>query len=513
MKGELAWALGVFAAVVCTAVLVNTLAPQRRTSLRRVVILFVVSVAALGLHHALAAVGAQAWAQRLLVASELLLAFTGVNVVATLAFSVALPRSGVTVPMIASDLLVGIAYVFATLGVLSGHGLDPSSILATSAVVSAVLAISLQSTLGNILGGVALQLDGSIHEGDWVQLENGRQGRVRAVRWRHTVIETRDWSTLVVPNAQLLAGTIMILGKREGRAVPQRMWIWFNVDFRYAPTRVIQVVTDALCSSPIEGVAAEPKPNCVCMDFTKEHRESMASYAVRYWLTDLAADDPTSSRVRSRMFTALSRAGIPLAVPATTAFVEMHDEDRAMKRTKRRLAERLEAVRTVQLFRFLEEEELETLAEGMSHVVYTTGEVITRQGARANWLYVMTNGTVEVRTTYDPDGDGPLPAETKVLSTLTAPDYFGEMGLMTGEPRAADVVATSDVECFRLGKETFERVLLGRPEIVGELSERLATQKMELIAAREGLDAGARLSRHTEERDKILGGIKTFFGL
>ncbi|MBX3185459.1 MAG: mechanosensitive ion channel family protein [Labilithrix sp.] len=513
MKPELSWALGVFAAVICTAVLVNALAPQRRTHLRRVVILFFVAVAVLGLHYALATLGARVWADRLLVAAELLLAFTSVNIVATLAFSVGLPRAGVNLPMIASDLLVAVAYIFATLGVLSGHGLNPSSILATSAVVSAVLAISLQSTLGNILGGVALQLDGSIREGDWVQLENGRQGRVRAVRWRHTVIETRDWATLIVPNAQLLASTIMILGKRESRAVPQRMWVWFNVDFRYPPTKVIQVVNDALSSSPIENVAADPKPNCVCMDFTKERRESMASYGARYHILDLTADDPTNSRVRARIFTALSRAGIPLAVPATTAFVEVHDEERTVKRTKRRFTERLEAIRTVHLFRPLQDTELETLAEGMSQVVYTAGEVITRQGARANWLYVMTKGTVEVRTTYDPDGDGPLPPETKVLSTLEAPDYFGEMGLMTGEPRQADVVAITDVECFRLEKATFERVLLERPEIVNELSDRLASQKVDLIAAREGLDAGSRLSRHTQERDKIIGGIKSFFGL
>jgi len=513
MRAELAWALGLFAAVVATAAMVNRFAPAFRSRLRRVVILFVVYGIALGAQLALAAAGVPAWAGRLQVAAELLQVFTVVNVVATVGFVVVLPKSGVTLPTIAADLMVGLGYVLATLGVLSGHGLNPSSVLATSAVVSAVLAISLQSTLGNILGGVALQLDGSIHEGDWIQLENGKQGRVRAVRWRHTVVETRDWSTIIVPNAQLLAGNIMILGKREGRAVPQRMWVWFNVDFRTMPTKVIQIVTDAVNASPIDGVARDPKPNCVCMDFTKDNRESFATYAVRYWLTDLAADDPTNSRVRARIFTALKRAGIPLAVPAHTAFVEMHDEERLARRHRRHVAERLAAVRTVALFRSLQEDELETLAEGMSHVVYTAGEIITKQGATAHWLYVMTSGTAEIRTVVDPDGDGPLPAESRLVATLRAPDFFGEMGLMTGEPRLADVIATTDVECFRLGKATFERVLLDRPEIVNELSEKLATRRVELIAVREGLDATARQSRHASERERILGGIKSFFGL
>lgn len=513
MKSELLWALGLLAAVLVTAAIVNAFAPAQRARVRRIVILFVVFALSLGAQHVLEAAGVPKWATRLRLVAELVQAFAIVNIVGTLGFAVALPKLNVGMPMIASDLVVGFGYILATIGVLAGHGLDASSVLATSAVVSAVLAISLQSTLGNILGGVALQLDGSIHEGDWIQFVDGRQGRVRSIRWRHTVVETRDWSTIIVPNALLLANNIMILGKRDSRPVPHRMWIWFNVDFRFPPTRVVQVVSDAIHGAVIEGVAHEPEPNVVCMDFTKEMRESFATYAVRYWLLDVGTTDSTSSRVRARVYTALRRAGIPLAVPATTAFLEVQDEARLERRTKRKVDERLEALRTVTLFRHLEEDELHTLAEGMSHVIYTQGEVITRQGAEAHWLYVLTSGTAEVRANIDPDGEGPAPAHTKVVATLHAPDFFGEMGLMTGEARTADVIATTDVDCFRLGRETFQQVLLERPEMAGELSEKLATRRLELLTVRDGLDPKVRSSRHASERDRILDGIKGFFGL
>lgn len=513
MRTDLVWALGLFVAVVVTAAIVNALAPGQRVRVRRIVILFILYTLCLGAHYALDAGGSASWASRMQFGAELLQVFTVVNIVSTLTFLVLLPKLGVSVPMIASDLAVGVGYIVVTLGVLSGHGLDPSSVLATSAVVSAVLAISLQSTLGNILGGVALQLDGSIHEGDWIQLENGKQGKVKQVRWRHTVVETRDFSTIIVPNVQLLANNIMILGKRDGRQVPQRMWVWFNVDFRFAPTRVIQVVTDAVNATPIDNVAADPRPNVVCMDFTKDNRESFATYAVRYWISDLTADDPTNSRVRARVYTALRRAGIPLAVPAQTMFLEVQDETRLERHTKRKVDERLAALKTMTLFRHLTEDELHTLAAGMSQVIYTAGEVITRQGAVAHWLYVLTAGKAQIRANVDPDGDGPAPAQAKDIAMLEAPDFFGEMGLMTGEPRIADVIAATDVECFRLGKETFERVLLERPEIANELSETLASRRVNLIAVRDGLDADARMSRHSSERDRILQGIKGFFGL
>ncbi|MGE5183161.1 MAG: cyclic nucleotide-binding domain-containing protein [Acidobacteriota bacterium] len=503
---ELFWALGILAGVVITAALVNRLRPQHRSRLRRLVTLFVLFaitlIAGVGFEQA----SEPAWASGLFTASEVLRAFALVNIAATLAFSVFLPAAGVVLPMIASDLLVGVGYAVTTIGVLSHHGVNPNSALVSGAVVSGVLAISLQSTLGNILGGVALQLDGSIHEGDWVQLENGKQGKVQAIRWRHTVIETRDWSTIIVPNAQLLANNIMILGKRGGEHVPQRMWVWFNVDFRFPPTRVIQVVSDAVLDAPIENIADEPPPNCVCMDFSHEGRESFASYAVRYWIKDLAPDDPTNSRVRARIYTALRRAGIPLAVPAHTAFVEMHDEVRAQKRTAREIDERLAALQTVHLFRGFKPDELRTLAAGMSHVLYAANERITKQGAVAHWLYVMTSGQAEIR--INENGAPP-----RTVAKLQAPDFFGEMGLMTGEPRIADVVALGHVDCFRLGKDTFEQVLLGRPDIVGELSEKLATRRVELIAVREGLDAKGKQARQAKERERIVDGIRAFFGL
>ncbi|HET7502169.1 MAG TPA: mechanosensitive ion channel family protein [Kofleriaceae bacterium] len=510
---ELFWVLGLFIAVVVTAALVNRFRPAQRPRLRRLVTVFALFATATATGIGFSAADLPSWASGLQVASQILQAFTLVSLTVTIVVAVMLPAVSVELPMIASDLLVGLGYAVVTLVVLSRHGVNPTGALVSGAVVSAVLAISLQSTLGNVVGGVALQLDGSIREGDWIQLENGKQGKVRSVRWRHTVIETRDWATIIVPNAQLLGTSITILGKRDGRGVPHRMIVWFNVDFRFAPSRVIRIVTEALHGSPIENVADEPKPSVVCMDFTKDSRESFASYAARYWILDLTSDDATSSRVRARIYAALQRAQIPLAVPAHTAFVEMKDEARTARRIERAASERFVALKTVHLFRTLTDAELHTLAAGMSHVIYTDGELITRQGATAHWLYVMTAGSAEIRVHLDPDGAGEAAGQKVRIAQITAPDFFGEMSLMTGEPRSADVIAVGEVDCFRLGRETFKTVLLGRPEIAEELSSKLATRRVELLAARDGLDASLRKEREASERARILGSIKSFFAL
>jgi CRP-like cAMP-binding protein/small-conductance mechanosensitive channel len=496
----------IFAAIVVVAALVNRYRRAHRHQVRRLAILFVAFLVAHAVRQLLLFWGDDVWAARVAIGADLLEAFTIVNIAATAIFALTLPAVGLALPMIAADLFAGAAYLVTTLGVLAAHHIEaPTSFVASAAVVSAALVISLQSTLGNVLGGIALQLDGSLHEGDWIELENPkRQGLVRAIRWRHSVVETRDGSTVIVPNAQLLANSITILGKRDGKTHPHRMWVWFNVDFRFTPTKVIDTVVDALKSAPIPNVAIHPPPSCVCMDFTRERRESFATYAVRFWLTDLAVDDPTASLVRARIFTALRRARIPFAIPAERMWVEIEDATRLERRARRDLDQRWETLRKLPLFRVLRDEEVQQLASELSQVIYTKDEVITRQGAVAHWLYILTAGEAEIRTSVD--------ARMRVVAKLTAPDVFGEMGLMTGAPRTADVVALTDVECYRLDKQAFERVLLERPEIAKELSERLAQRKIELSAVTD-LDASQLKERQSMEQEQILGAIRSFFSL
>ena len=491
--------------LVILAYLVNRFAPLKRPRIRRTVILFalyvVTEICAAALHVA----GAGAVWMAFHTAANVIEGFTVINLCAIALFDVALERAGMTVAPFATDLLVGVAYLAGAGLCLVDAGLNPSQILGASAVVSAVLAISLQSTLGNILGGVAVQLEGSIHVGDWIQLENGRQGKIREIRWRHTAIETRDWDTIIVPNASLLAQSFSILGRRNGMPLQHRMWVYFQVDFRYAPGAVIEAVNEALQGSPIANVSADPKPHAICMDLAKDTRDSFAYYAARYWLTDLAVDDPTSSLVRARLYTGLRRAGIPLARPSSTTFVAMHEADDDRGRVSRHKQARMTAVESVELFHGLTAEEREFVAEHLRYAPFAAGEKVTRQGAVAHWLYIITRGRVEIRRTHE--------GKTIVVGEVAAPGFVGEMGLLTGAPRTADVVACTDVECYRLDKQGFERVVTERPDAARQFSEALAKRQIGLIAADEKLDEAAKSVRQAQAQEAILRRIEDFFGL
>jgi small-conductance mechanosensitive channel len=496
------------AALVLVAALINRFAPNKRWRIHRALwlyALFVLLVTAESVLAHLHKPWLDAWAEYAHILGGVAAALTCVELVCLVVFDVLLPGLGVALVALTSDVVVGVAYIFATIGVLKAAGVSASSVVTTSAVVSGVLALSLQTTLGNVIGGVALQLDGSFHVGDWLQLSDGSQGKVIAIRWRHTVIETRNWDTIIVPNANLLAQNITILGKRTGKPLQHRMWVYFNVDFRFAPAHVIDVVRTALCMGPIEGVADDPKPSVICYDFAKDGRDSFGYYAVRYWLTDLANDDPTSSRVRTRIYTALARAGIPLARPTQTLFLSREEPESA--RAERHRGQRLAALEGVELFHALTPVEREQLVDHLEVAPYVAGETITRQGAVAHWLYILRSGKAEVRRHLDES------ALTKTVATIEAPGFFGEMGMLTGAPRRADVIAITDVECYRLDKTGFERILHERPEIAEEISRTLTKRDTELVAVLEGLDEDAAKARMAHAENHMLERIQEFFGL
>lgn len=500
------WLIGVAIGLVVVAALLRvTPDVTGRVRLRRTALLFIpyallASVTIFGQR-----LGPAMWFSVVSVAADFLAILLAINLAAAALFDVALKVLRLRTPDIIHDLIVGATYVVALVWLMHRSGVNLASIVATSAVVTAVIGLSLQSTLGSIIGGIALQADNSVNEGDWIELENKTQGQVKKIRWRHTVLETRDWDTLLVPNSQLLNQTLKLLGKRDGQPLQRRMWVHFNVDYRTAPREVIRVVDQAM-SAPITGVAKEPPPATICLDLAQEHNQSSGRYATRYWLTDIARDDPTSSAVRERIHAALRRAQIPLAIPAAALFVS-HDDVARVERKQRQVWVRArEGLTSIELFRSLSESELDALAKSIKIAPFATGELVTRQDAKANWLYVLTQGQVEIRVNT-PDGD------TKRVHVLSAPDFFGEMALVTGGRREASVVALTDIECLRVDRAAFGSLLERRPEIAQEVAEVLAERRVALDAARENLDAESRNLRVQGEQHRILSAVQDFFGL
>ena len=135
-----------------------------------------------------------------------------------LIFWIALPRVGLNMPRILIDVITAIASLVAMIAVGKRAGFSVAGLITTSAVLTAVIGFAMQDTLGNLMGGLALQMDSSIKVGDWITLGPGQPaGRVVEIRWRYTAIETRNWETIILPNSMLMKGQVVVLGRQRER--------------------------------------------------------------------------------------------------------------------------------------------------------------------------------------------------------------------------------------------------------------------------------------------------------
>jgi len=411
------------------------------------------------------------------------------------AFRVLLRMARLEPARIVEDLVTAGLYVAWALTWLRLAGVDLAGLVATSAVITAVLAFSMQETLGNVLGGLVLQLDRSIRLGDWMRVEQV-SGRVVEIGWRHTAIVTRDRETVIVPNGWLMKNRFTVLGARGEASAAWRRWVRISVDLASPPGEVCRVLEETVRNASIPGICEEPGPDAVLLDLSARS----GLYAVRYWLSDFARDDPTDSNVRLHLVAALARHGMKLGVPFTEQLEVRDDEAHRSAVLARERARRLEALSRVEIFATLSAEERDTLADHLVRAPFVAGDVMTRQGAVAHWLYLVIAGEADVWA----ERDG---TRTRI-SSLGPGSVFGEMGMMTGAPRQATVTARTDVDCYRLDKSGFGSIIKARPDIAGEISRVLAARGAEL-QAKSAAAHGARAEGHAD----ILERVRRFFGL
>ncbi|XP_022098772.1 cAMP-dependent protein kinase type II regulatory subunit-like isoform X2 [Acanthaster planci] len=119
---------------------------------------------------------------------------------------------------------------------------------------------------------------------------------------------------------------------------------------------------------------------------------------------------------------------------------------------KRKMYESL--LENVSMLKSLEPYERMNLADALETKTYSDGECIIAQGDEADGCYFIENGSVRITMKNKDD-----PTKEKQIATYNAGQYFGELALITNNPRAASVYACGDVRCAFLDVNAFERLL------------------------------------------------------
>jgi small-conductance mechanosensitive channel len=440
---------------------------------------FLSPAVALGTHH-------HDWLRLLCV---LMFSFSAVIASGLVLFDVILGRR--QIPRILRDVLHGIAYLIVAAIVLTRSEVDVTRVFTASVLTTAVIGLALQETLGNIVAGLALQLERDFEAGDWIRVDDRITGRIREVGWRATSVVTKNGDLVLLPNG-VVARSMITNFSRPTSA--RRQWVHLRVHFRHPPARVSEVVIDAV--GALSFVRSDPAPDCILLEF----KDDAVDYACRYWMDDFQRDDSMDSAVRSAIWYALHRAGMEFPFPSLNVNVTEMNEDRAQRKLDEEYARRIDALSRVDVFRALDAQKVDRLARQLRMVIFGPGEVILRQGDPGDSLYVVRAGQVVGQIGL---GNGP-----KTVATLTSGQFFGEMSLMTGESRSATVVARTDTECYIVDKEAFQEILHEEPELAGSISEILSRRQVP-----PGASIETALTTNAVQKRELGTRIAAFFGI
>jgi small-conductance mechanosensitive channel/CRP-like cAMP-binding protein len=409
-------------------------------------------------------------------------------------------KLGRPLPRIIRDIAQGLLYLFLLLAALRAVGFDPSSILTTGAVLTAVIGLSLQDTLGNLVAGLAIQVQRPFDIGDWIQFDEDPKhiGKVVEINWRATKVVTLDEVEVIVPNGTLAKAPITNFTKPTATS---RRSVYVHAPYDAPPRRVQEILASAIADSP--GVVRDPAPSVVTHGFG----DNGVEYWVRFYTDQFHRRDLVDSAVRDRVWYALQRAGLVIPYPQRKVHLrEVSAQSRAAE-MEARLAARERALRNVDVLAVVSDEQRKTLAESATTRLYAPGEMVVHQGAADDELFVIERGEVAVLVEGDLDD---VPSE---VTRLKRGQFFGEMALMTGERRRASVRAITECELVAIGHGSFQRILKESPHLAEELSRVLAERQHMLDEHAAAMPQDERASVLKAQSGQLLERIKSFFSI
>jgi len=295
--------------------------------------------------------------------------------------------------------------------------------------------------------------------------------------WRTTRVRTKDCSILCIPNSLAAESVVCNYSLPDPMCRSKAV---IKISAAHPPDKVEKLLVDAALHA--QGVLPEPQPTSRIRQVVLD---GDAEYELIFYYRDIVNESATRRNVLRNVWRHLRNAGIGLTKSGSA----------------RRNGE-FEAVRAVEVFRPFPDESLADLCQKLPRHEFAAGDAIVEKGETGDSMFVVVEGCVAV---FVPGKDG-QPVE---VARLGVPDVFGEMALLTGEPRGATVRALTNTVVLEITKEDIMPLFDRQPEVMRQLAEIMALRK---LASEKLVDRAVIEKRKAELSARIFRAITSFFG-
>jgi small-conductance mechanosensitive channel/CRP-like cAMP-binding protein len=404
--------------------------------------------------------------------------------------TVAMPRFFHQMVVIVLSLFVVLIYG------ANAFGWDISGFLAGSAVVSIVLGLALQESLGNFFSGLVMQASPPFAIGDWIVCGD-HEGRVVDMTWRAVTLHTLDDNFILIPNATIAKADITNF---HAPTVSTARTIKIGLESDVPPADAIAILKASALETA--GVLAQPEP----LVFLGEYADTSVNYVLKFWIREPAQHVKIEHQVRVHTWYRLRERGIE--IPNPRYVVEHVHQAHKLRRLQEAATERFVwAIEHVPLLQPLSREQKVQLAASANDVMLATGQVLFQQNDAGDSFYVISEGQVDVLVTRDGD------KESRKVATLGPGEFFGEMSALTGQPRTATIRAAAPLVLVKIEKQDLLAIFKADPSIMEKVSEIVARRNAEREAVLRGAGAQPATETVAQEKRTLLGRMMKFFRL
>ena len=401
-------------------------------------------------------------------------------------------KKGVHIPELLRLLLVisGLA-ALALVFLRTVMGINVVALVAIPTAATAVIGFALQDTLKRFFAG--LMLGKLIRVGDWVCVA-GKEGRVLKVDLGHVTILTRDDDQVTIPNNIVVQQDILNYNKPTTKHARTTL-----VDTAYGvpPMQAQAILIEAAKAVP--GVLPDPEPEAFVVAF----KDSSIQYRVKFWIKDYARMQDVEGQVLAYVWYAFQRHGIEIPYPQRTIHMMNAPDETSLQAAKRERI--LNALRRIEFLSVLNPEEFEAVARESKIQIYLPGEVVVRQGDVGTEFFFILEGHANVRKGEEEAG--------ATVAALNPVQFFGEMALLTGEPRVATIVAQTRLEVLVISKEMLARPIMNNPILAERIGGIMAERKVEMATHQERAAHRGEPASDLAEQTKTFGSrIRKFLG-
>ena len=363
-----------------------------------------------------------------------------------------------------------------------------TGILATSGLITAIVGFALQPNLSNIFSGIFVNIEQPFKPHDWITIGD-QTGKVIDVSWRSTRLRSFQNTEITIPNETIAKSIVTNWDRPDKEQMSEGFHIFTALSFHphHDPEHISELLFDAL--KKVRPVDGRPELDLQWVKFTGVDEFGL-KFHIAFDCTNRMMKNSQENVVMLEIYKVMRHAGVNMTPGLLQNFLKadvglgaLEQYTRSHKDFQSTLSDKgniyNESIKNqvllkqVPLFSNLDQDQIEIIAETSERLQFAKGQTIIKQGESDNRLFIIADGVVSIELNQ---ADG---SKTE-LGRLGVGEFFGEMALMTGEPRTADVIALRSTLLLVVQKQTIKNIFSANNDFYNEMAKVLAERQIKL---------------------------------